>query len=74
MTGVNHLFRVDPLWSSGLSRQLRSWMRKVVGSNPGDDLYRIDRFLLWRSIAKRRLICDEANWNDKQCDAKQEEV
>ena len=30
------LRHVDPRWSSGLSRQIRSWMRKVVGSNPGD--------------------------------------
>ena len=27
---------VDPRWSSSLSRQLRSWMMKVVGLNPGE--------------------------------------
>ena len=44
------------------SSQLRSWMRKVVGSSPGEDLYRIS-FLLW----KHRLKGDcfkEMNWND----------
>ena len=37
-TTSNFQTRVDPRWSSGLSHQLhRSWMRKVVGSNPGGD-------------------------------------
>ena len=36
---------VDPQWSSGLSCWLlRSWMRRVVGSNPGGDWYRIVSF------------------------------
>ena len=36
-----------------------SWMRKVVGSNLGDNLYRMYVFLLlWTSIEKRRLLRD----------------
>ena len=60
----------------------RSWMRKVVGSNPGAGDWYSSSSLSFvevdRSIEKRKLIwLDEANWNTQQCDrneAKQEVV
>ena len=65
---------VDPRGSSGLSRQiLRSWMRKVVGSNPGDDLYRILFSFADTSIEKRRLL-RETNWNDNNAMKTKQEV
>ena len=50
---------VDPRWSSGLSRQLRSWMRKVVGSNPGDGSYRT--FVFFGKFDWRLLL--DHNWD-----------
>ena len=51
---------VDPRWSSGLSRYVfRSWMRKVVSSNPGEDLYRNLIFLLWCRISIGIAIFEE---------------
>ena len=78
---LKHLVRIVGLqWPSGLERQFsRSWMRKVVGSNPGPDWYRIrclsfyletDSFVAnWNDnkqwFAKRRLIQSETNWNSR---------
>ena len=64
----------DPRWSSGLSLQiLRSWMRKDVGSNPGDDLYRVSFSFADTSIEKRRLL-RETNWNDNNAMKTKQEV
>ena len=52
---------------------LRSWMRKVVGSNPGDDLYRILFSFADTSIEKRRLL-RETNWNDNNAMKTKQEV
>ena len=55
--------KVNPRWSSGLSRQLKLWMRKVVGSNPGEGYYIVFLLGCWRIEWKDRMeefngICD----------------
>ena len=48
-------------------------MRKDVGSNPGDDLYRVSFSFADTSIEKRRLL-RETNWNDNNAMKTKQEV
>ena len=46
---------------------IRPWMRKVVGSNLDEDLYRNFVFLLWIDWTET-VTRSRSNWNDNNCD------